>query len=57
MHLHKYQFNVTNELKAYIGSVQDLRTGGRWFDPLLGKVIAAGFIPFSLLPIMLGSSQ
>ena len=37
------------------GSVADLRTGGRWFDPRLGQysfrelmtVIATGFIPLS----------
>ena len=40
-----------------VGSVADLRTGGRWFDPRLGQysfrglmiVIAAGFIPHSPL--------
>ena len=43
-----------------IGSVQNLRTGGRWFDLWLGQysvfglttVIATGFIPLSLLPIV-----
>ena len=40
-----------------VGSVVDLRTGGRWFDPWLSQysfrglmiVIATGFIPLSLL--------
>ena len=43
-----------------VGSVQDLRTGGRLSDPWLGQysfreimiVIAAGFIPLSLLSII-----
>ena len=42
-----------------VGSVADLRTRSRWFDPWLGQysfqglmiVIATGFIPLSLLPI------
>ena len=40
--------------------IQDLRTGGHWFDPRLGQysfhglmiVIATGFIPLSLLSIV-----
>ena len=43
-----------------VGSVQDLSTGGRWFDPRLGQysfrglmiVIATGFIPISPLSIV-----
>ena len=43
-----------------VGSVADLRTGGRWFDPRLGQyslrglmiVIATGFIPFSPLSVV-----
>ena len=43
-----------------VGSVADLRTGGRWFDPRLGQysfqglmiVIATGFIPLSLLSVV-----
>ena len=27
-----------------VGSVQDLRTGGRWFDPRLGKYSFRGLI-------------
>ena len=42
-------------------SAQDLRTGGRWFDPWLSHcsfrglmiVIVIGFIPLSLLSIVL----
>ena len=44
-----------------VGSVVDLRTGGRWFDPQLSKysfrgltlVIATGFIPLSPLSVVL----
>ena len=44
-----------------VGSVADLRTGGRWFDPQLGQysfqglmiIIATGFIPLSPLSIVL----
>ena len=44
------------ESHSSVCSVQDLRTGGRWFDPWLGHyffrrlmiVIATGFIPLSL---------
>ena len=43
-----------------VGSVTDLRTGGRWFDPRLGQYsfrglmvfIATGFIPLSLLSVV-----
>ena len=42
-------------------SIADLRTEGRWFDPLLGQyffqglmiVIATGFIPLSVLSVVL----
>ena len=47
------------EPHSSIGSVADLRTGGRWFDPRFGKysfrglitVIATGFIPLSPLSV------
>ena len=47
--------------RSSVGSVADLRTGGRWFDPRLGQysfqrltiVIATGFIPLSWLSIVL----
>ena len=47
------------ESHSSFGSIADLRTGGRWFDPGLGqysfrglmKIIATGFIPLSLLPV------
>ena len=43
-----------------VGSVTELRTGGRWFDPRLGQysfrglmiVIASGFIPLSPLSVV-----
>ena len=43
-----------------VGSVEDLRTVGRWFDPRLGQysllelmiVIATGFIPLSPLSVV-----
>ena len=45
------------EPHSAVGSVADLRTGDRWFDPRLGQysfrglmiVIATGFIPLSSL--------
>ena len=45
---------------SLVGSVADLRTGGRWFDPRLGLysfrglmiVIATGFIPLSPLSVV-----
>ena len=48
------------EPHSSVGSVADLRTGGRWFDPRLGQysfrgliiVIATGFIPLSLLSVV-----
>ena len=48
------------EPHSSFGSVEDLRTGGRWFDSLLGQysfrglmiVIAAGFIPLSPLSVV-----
>ena len=43
-----------------VSSVMDLRTGGRWFDPRLGRypfrglmmVIATGFTPLSPLSVV-----
>ena len=43
-----------------VGSVADLRTAGRWFDPRLGQyffrglmiVVATGFIPLSPLSVV-----
>ena len=47
------------ESHSSVGSVADLRTGGRWFDPLgqysfrgLMIVIATGFIPLSPLSVV-----
>ena len=48
------------EPHSSVGSVADLRTGGRWFDPRLGQysfrglmiVIATGFIPLSPLSVV-----
>ena len=48
------------EPHSSVGTVQDLRTGGRWFDPTLGQysyqglmiVIATGFIPLSPLSVV-----
>ena len=68
------QFVTSTYFKAEphssVGSVADLRTGGRWFDPWLSQysvrglmiVISTGFIPLSPLSIasamgMWGSSQ
>ena len=44
-----------------VGSIENLRTGGRWFDPQLSQysfrrlmiVIATGFIPLSPLSVVL----
>ena len=48
------------EPHSSVGSVADLRPGGRWYDPRLGqnsvrelmKVIATGFIPLSPLSVI-----
>ena len=48
------------EPHSSVGSVADLRRGGRWFDPRLGQysfqglmiVIATGIIPLSLLHVV-----
>ena len=48
------------EPHSSVGSVEDLRTGGRWYDPRLGQysfrgliiVIATGFIPLSPLSVV-----
>ena len=52
--------NHAAEPLCSVGSVADLRTGGRWFDPGLEKysfrglmiVIATGFIPLSPLSVV-----
>ena len=52
----------TAEPHSSVGSVVDLRTGGRWFDSRLGQysfrelmtVIATGSIPLSTLSVVLG---
>ena len=52
---------IDTESHSSVCSIADFRTGGCWFDPLLGQysfrglliVIATGFIPFSLLSIVL----
>ena len=49
----RYTRNLLAEPHSSVGSVANLRTGGRWFDPRLGQysfrglmiVIATGFIP------------
>ena len=49
------------KLHSSVGSIVDLRTGGRWLDPQLGQyslrglmiVIATGFIPLSPRSIVL----
>ena len=55
------QEHIFHQLKAEphssMGSVADLRTGGRWFDPWIGQysfqglmiVIVTGFIPLALM--------
>ena len=61
-----YQLNfrtifLFRKLHNSVGSVQDLRTRGRWFDPGLGQnsfpglmiVIATGRIPLSPLSVVL----
>ena len=48
-----------------VSSIADLKTGGCWFDPRLGQysmqgfmiVIATGFIPLSLLSVVLGKQS
>ena len=48
------------EPHSTVGSVADVRTGGRWFDPLLSQysfrglmiVIATGFTPLSPLSVV-----
>ena len=50
-----FLLRVIAKPSSSVGSVQDLRTGGRWFDPRLRPisfrglmiVIATGFIPLS----------
>ena len=50
----------SNPPHSSVGSLQDLRTGGRWFNPRLGQnsfqglmiVIATGYIPLSLPSIV-----
>ena len=50
----------TAEPHSSVGSVADLKTGGRWFDPRLGQfsfsglmiVIATGFVPLSSLSVV-----
>ena len=52
--------NSAAEPHSSVGSVVDLRTEGRWFDPRLGQysfrglmiVIATGFIPLSPLSVV-----
>ena len=52
-------YSLNAEPHSSVGSVADLRTGGRWFDPRLGQysfrglmiAIATGFIPLSPLSI------
>ena len=51
---------MCDEPHSSVGSVADLRTGGRWCDPRLGQysfrgwmiVIVRGFIPLSPLSIV-----
>ena len=53
-------FVMQAEPHSSAGSVADLRTGGRWFDPRLGQysfrglmtVIATGFFPLSPLSVV-----
>ena len=53
-------FSSMAEPNSSVGSVADLRRGGRWFDPWLGQysirglmiVIATGFIPLSPLSVV-----
>ena len=52
--------NLFAEPHSSVGSVADLRTSGRWFDPRLGQysylglmiVIATGFVPLSPLSVI-----
>ena len=59
--LSKYTYEILNaEPHTSVGSVADLRTGGRWFDPRLGQypvrrltiVTATGVIPLSPLSVI-----
>ena len=51
--VHSYGLHTSSTSCSSVGSIQDLRTGGRWFDPRLGQyfcgglmlVIATGFFP------------
>ena len=51
---------IKAESRSSVGSVGDLRTGGRWFDPRLGQyslrglmiVIGTGSIPLSPLSVV-----
>ena len=53
-------FLISAEPHSSVGSVVDLRTGGRWFNPWLGQfsflrlmiVIATGFILLSLMSVV-----
>ena len=57
----RFVFKQKAEPHSSVGSVQDLRRGGRWFDPWLGQyyfrglmiVTATGVIPLSRLSIVL----
>ena len=57
-HIHPSTYPSIPEPHSPVGSVADLRTGGRWFDPRLGQysfrglmiVIATGFF-FSLTAV------
>ena len=54
------EYNNAAKPNSSVGSVADLRKGGRWFDPRLCQysfqglmiVIATGFIPLSLLSVV-----
>ena len=49
-------FQKSAELHSSVGSIVDLRTAGRWFDPYsfqrLMVVIVTGFIPLSPLSVV-----
>ena len=55
-----HPYSLYAEPHCSVGSVADLRTGGRWFDPRLGQysirglriVIATGFIPLSPMSVV-----
>ena len=59
--LNRFPLYSFTESHSSVGRVSDLRTGGRVFDHLLGQysfrglilVIATGFIPLSLLSVVL----